>query len=162
MPAPVTGCRPPCALRRVVGSFSANTLQIIGIPSIVQAATPASFSTGSLKSRLERFNFRGQCCWPCRVDMVGAASRPCRCGAGGSYGSGIGGSSIDGGGLSAGGGGVAGSTGPALTPGTWFVSQSDPDFTPSVPPIVGGRLPLAMACVGLVTSLRRRSKHYAG
>ena len=91
---------------------------------------PASFSTGSLKSRLERFNFRGQCCWPCRVDMVGAASRPCGCGsalgAGGSYGSGIGGSSIDGGGLSAGGGGVAGSTGPALTPGTWFVSQGDP------------------------------------
>ena len=47
-------------------------------------------------------------------------------GAGGSYGSGMGGSSIDGGGLSAGGGGVAGSTGPALTPGTWFVSQGDP------------------------------------
>ena len=83
-------------------------------------------------------------------------------GAGGSYGSGIGGSSIDGGGLSAGGGGVAGSTGPALTPGTWFVSQGDPGLTPSVSPVVGGGLALAMACVGLVTSLRRRSKHYAG
>ena len=40
--------------------------------------------------------------------------------------------------------------------------KATPGFTPSVPPIVGGGLPLAMACVGLVTSLRRRSKHYAG
>jgi len=155
---------PPCALRRVVGSFSANTLQIIGIPSIVQAATPASFSTGSLKSRLERFNFRGQCCWPCRVDMVGAASRPCGCGsalgAGGSYGSGIGGSSIDGGGLSAGGGGVAGSTGPALTPGTWFVSQGDPWLHAFCAADRGRGF---TSSDGLRRfSLRRRSKHYAG
>jgi hypothetical protein len=103
-------------------------------------------------------------------------------GAGGSFGSGIGGSSAGGGGgstagggsgssagggggLSAGGAGGAGSAGPTPSLGTSFASQGDPGFTPSAPPahapgpIVGGGLPaLAMACVGLVIWLRRRSK----